>query len=83
MANVVYTLKKCKETEELHLFRATPTQDGKCTPEKQSICEKMDVSESEANIFACQKEDAARISAANQGRKVCGICVSHLYETYD
>jgi hypothetical protein len=82
MTKVVYTLKRKKDTNELHLFEASPAEDDKCTPKSKSICNKMSKDESSGNIFACQLEDDARISCADQGRKVCGICVSHLYETY-
>lgn len=82
MAKVVYTLKKKKDTNELHLFEAFPAENNKCTPKNMSICNKMSTDESSGNIFACQSEDDARTSCANQGRKVCGICVSHLYATY-
>jgi hypothetical protein len=83
MSKLVYTLKKRKDTDELHLFEASQKADAKdCTPQKESICGKMNKSESEANVFACQTEEAARIQAASQGRKVCGICISHLYATY-
>lgn len=78
----VYTLKKKKDTEELHLFRAKPAPDNKCTPEKESICKRMEKSESSENVFACQSEDEARKECAKIGRKVCGICISHLYESY-
>ncbi|MDD2305402.1 MAG: hypothetical protein PHP53_11945 [Prolixibacteraceae bacterium] len=82
MAKVVYTLKRKRNTNELHLFEASQSEDDKCTPKNKSICNKMSTDESSENIFACQSEDYARTSCANQGRKVCGICVSHLYETY-
>lgn len=78
----VYTLKKKKDTEELHLFRATPAPDNKCIPESQSICKKMDKNESSENRFACQSETDARLECAKIGRQVCGTCVSHLYESY-
>ncbi|MDY7784242.1 hypothetical protein [Aeromonas caviae] len=82
MANVVYTLKIKKETQEMHLFEATPKPDDKCTPKTKSICKKMSSSESEGNKFACQSESSARIEIAKIGRSVCGTCVSSLYETY-
>lgn len=82
MAKVVYTLKRKRDTEELHLFEAVPTEDNKCTPKNKSICNKMSKDESSGNAFACQSEDNARIECTKLGRKVCGICVSHLYETY-
>lgn len=82
MANVVYTLKIKKETQEMHLFEATPAPENKCTPNAKSICKKMNLSESEGNKFSCQSESNARIEIAKIGRSVCGTCVSSLYETY-
>ena len=38
--------------------------------------------ESSGNFFACYTEDEARLACARIGREVCGVCVSHLYETY-
>ena len=77
-----YTLKKKKDTNELHLFEGTMTKDG-CTSSQKSICNKMDKSESAGNKFTCYTEDEARKKCAEIGRAVCGICISHLYNTYD
>lgn len=82
MSNDACTLKKKKDTEELHLFKGKKTEANKCNSGKYSICKKMENSDSENNIFTCKYEDAARIECAKQGRQVCGPCVSHLYETY-
>lgn len=82
MSTIVYTLKLRKDTEELHLFRATPNPNNTCTPVGKSICKKMDLSESIKNEFACEDEATARKECANLGRKVCGTCVSSLYQTY-
>ena len=35
------------------------------------------------NVRICLNEGEARNMAAEIGRAVCGICVSHLYTTYD
>jgi hypothetical protein len=77
-----YTLKEKKDTREYHLFKGTFTQNG-CTSKEKSICEKMDKSESIRNVFTCQDEDTTRLNCANIGREVCGICISHLYSTYE
>jgi hypothetical protein len=82
MEKIVYCLKKKKDTEELHLFEANPTIDNKCMPKEDSICKKMRKNESSENIFSCKSIEDARTQCAKIGRKVCGICVSHLYETY-
>ena len=76
-----YTLKRKKDTNEYHLFKGKMTEDG-CTSGQVSICKKMERDDSSGNIFACKTEDEARLECAKKGRKVCGICVSHLYETY-
>lgn len=78
-----YTLKEMKDTGELHLFEGEMQPDGRCSSENYSICGKMSKSESAKNVFACLDEDDARMRCAEIGRDVCGICVSHLYESYD
>ena len=77
-----YTLKERQSSNEYHLFVCT-NRDDKCYPNSNSICNKMHKSESIRNEFICENEDTARIKCAKIGREVCGICVSHLYETYD
>lgn len=42
----------------------------------------MDNTESKGNLFTCATEQEARGKIAEIGRKVCGTCVSHLYESY-
>ncbi|MDP1978290.1 hypothetical protein [Undibacterium sp.] len=76
-----YTLKKDGDTDELHLFEGDMKDKG-CTSAPKSICKKMDRGENAANIFACYDENKARIECAVMGRAVCGVCVSHLYESY-
>jgi hypothetical protein len=83
MKKTVYTLKKEKNTDELHLFRATLNNDNTCTPERTSICKGMELSDSEKNEFTCSSEVNARLQCAKIGRQVCGTCVSHLYSTYN
>lgn len=83
MATIVYTLKKKKDTEELHLFEAEMNTAGtECTPKEKSVCREMDKSESSSNKFTCEDEKTARIKCAEIGRAVCGTCVSHLYATF-
>lgn len=82
MGIAAYTLKQKKETEELHLFEGEFTEPGKCNSGATSICEKMAKADSSGNIFACKNENDARTQCAQIGRKVCGVCVSHLYATY-
>lgn len=80
-----YTLKRSGKTEELHLFEGdlTPNnKDHKCTSDTKSICEGMLKSDSSGNVFACKTEHDARMECAALGRKVCGVCISHLYASY-
>jgi len=82
MAKIVYTLKKKQNTKELHLFEGEMTTTG-CPSKFLSICKKMKNSEQDGNnIFQCEDENISRIKCAEKGKSVCGICVSHLYETY-
>ena len=77
-----YTLKKHKETAELHLFEGEMTLNNpnhKCTSDNTSVCKKMKKTDSKVNVFSCVKEQEARGQCAELGREVCGICVSHLY----
>ncbi len=80
---IVYTLKKRKGTGEYHLFEAkhNATKDA-CTPNVQSVCKKMNNSDSIETAFACQSEEYARSSAATYGRSACGTCISHLYADF-
>lgn len=77
-----YSLLRRKDTEELHLFEGDMQPDKTCTVPNKSICLMMIKAESDKTIFSCKNENDARVSCANQGRKVCGVCVSHLYATY-
>jgi hypothetical protein len=81
MESIVYCLKKCKEKDELHIFRAKLLGKA-CIAEDESICKKMKKSESEATVFTCYSEDAARMECAKQGRNVCGSCVIILDTVY-
>lgn len=76
-----FTLKRRKDTEEYHLFEGDFSQEP-CTSKNESICKKMDKSESQGNTFMCYTEEQARKRIAEIGRSVCGVCTSHLYTTY-
>jgi hypothetical protein len=76
-----YTLKKHKDTGEFHLFQGVFKPEGGCNSNTKSVCKDMDKSDSDGNIFACKDENTARLHCAKHGRKVCGVCVSHLYLT--
>jgi len=77
-----YTLKKKKDTGELHLFEGEKLDATRCSSNDISICGKMKKPESIENVFQCLDDASARKKCAEIGRKVCGICVSHLYTTY-
>ncbi|PWU31978.1 hypothetical protein DK254_02965 [Pseudomonas sp. RW407] len=77
----MYTLRKRNDTEEVHIFLADPRPDGKCASRQNSICRKAPRAETTVTK-ACLTEQEARLASAKIGRKVCGTCVSHLYETY-
>lgn len=80
---IVYSLKKNRKTNELHLFTGRMNPDAKtCTVTHLSICRKMAQTDGDDYIFACKDEGAARQQAATRGREVCGTCVSSLYATF-
>jgi hypothetical protein len=79
MSKNVYILRERKETSELHLFLANPTEENECRSQQKSICGRMNIEEESRTIFACQPEDRARIQCAKIGRIICTTCVSHLY----
>ena len=76
-----FTLKLKKDTNELHLFKGKMTDRG-CTTRQRCICDMMDKSESEGDMFTCNTEKQARELCAIIGKDVCGVCVSLLYSTY-
>lgn len=80
-----YTLKEDKDSGELHLFEGDMNPEGskyKCKSGSKSICKKMVTGDNKGNRFTCATEQEARVEIAKIGRKVCGTCVSHLYESY-
>lgn len=81
MSEAAYTLKKHRDTEELHLFEGVFTKENKCTSNDDSICGAMQKSDSSVNKFACVDEKNARIKCAHIGRVVCANCIKELYKT--
>lgn len=78
----VYSFRKRENTQEIHIFLADTTPNG-CVSRQNSICRKAPKASTDVVANgACLSESAARLKAAEIGRKVCGTCVSHLYETY-
>lgn len=79
-----YTFKREQTTLEIHIyegdFTGTPTP---CNSDPKSICKDLNKATS-LNITnaVCLNENEARQKAADIGRGVCGVCVSHLYTTY-
>lgn len=82
MAKYAYTLKKKKETDELHLFKGEFTSTTECNSKQLSICGGMNKADSAGNSFACKDENEARTRCAEIGRSVCGNCIRDLYTTY-
>lgn len=80
----VYTLKKKKDTEEHHIFEGEWTDNETprhCSVSQKSFCKKATREESSFIDRSCMSENRTRMVAAEMGRSVCGICVSHLYAT--
>jgi len=82
MKEVVFSLKKKKGTEELHIFTAILYPDGSCEPDNYSICKKMQLMENIDNIFVCLSEENAIKKCEQIGNQVCETCVSYLYVTF-
>jgi hypothetical protein len=84
MAEQLYSIKQRPDTEEYHIFYASWNDaDKTCVLKGESICKKMNFDKNAKTISGCQNEKITRVKAAEIGRKVCGICVSNLYTTYD
>lgn len=79
---LLYSLIKRKNSEELHLFISRIPSDG-CIAEDKSICKKMNFGEKAGVVFSCRDENEIRKKAAELGRRVCGTCISKLYNTYE
>lgn len=77
-----YSFRKYKGTNETHIFEGhfTPTA---CKTGRYSVCEKVDRNTDDmVDVQMCLNEEEARKRAAAIGRRVCGVCISHLYTTY-
>lgn len=78
-----YSFETRKDTNETHIFEGNYSI-AKVTyePNLNSICkEKIRNRKERIEEATCLNENEARYRAANIGRSVCGICVSHLYTT--
>lgn len=81
---LAYSFHKFEDSGETHIFEGTFTGEDTCNISYVSICKKVDKRVDEVvKVKSCLNEQQARIRAANIGRKTCGTCVSHLYDTYD
>lgn len=77
-----YSFLKDKKTEEKHIFEGDFKSDSGCFADAKSICKKDIKNDGDwISNASCLNEVAARKKAAELGRTVCGICVSHLYTT--
>lgn len=72
----LYALNLLRDKEEFHLFEYDSPKQG--MPAK-SVCEKMDVQDRANTVFVDKEEEEARLGCAKIGRRMCGVCVSHLY----
>lgn len=85
----LYSLKK-NSTDEWHIFECEKSWtifDSSCScTDIHSICKKMSINNNdkrfESDEHSCLEEQAAREKCAKMERKVCGICVSHLYADF-
>lgn len=76
-----YSFLKDKKTEEKHIFEGDFRPES-CSANQKSICQKDIKNDGNwVSSATCLSEDAARKKAAELGRSVCGVCVSHLYST--
>lgn len=80
---LAYSFIKYEDTDEVHIFEGRFTTE-RCTANHTSICSKIEDRRAEnmVNVITCLNEDEARLKAAEIGRTVCGVCISHLYTTY-
>lgn len=77
-----YSFLKKQNTEEKHIFEGDFISGG-CDAETSSICKKAtQIQGTWISNAGCLTDQKAREKAAELGRSVCGICVSHLYTTY-
>jgi len=79
--DIRYSLKRHTKTNEIHIYKGSEAGSGKCQTLKDSVCGKATTSESMNLEFLCLNEGKAIATAAGIGRKMCGTCVSDLYET--
>lgn len=83
----LYSLKK-NSTGEWHIFECQKNGKELCTCNTpHSICRKMTIPNDNISCFksdghSCLEEQTAREKCAKMERKVCGICVSHLYGAF-
>ena len=82
LENELYSLTKRKDTQEYHIFLNKKKGETCQFVEKQSICTRMEASQSDGHRFVCRDEKYTRAECAKLGREVCGTCVSHLYADF-
>lgn len=77
-----YSFYKYGDTEEIHIYKGKFTPEF-CDSNNISICGKVNkIKEVTVRVISCLNEEEARKKAAEIGRVVCGVCVSHLYSSY-
>lgn len=82
---ITYSIRKREESGEHHIFegKLKSKEPLKCSSDAESICRKVAHGDTVAIGKSCRGEKQARQEAADLGRQVCGVCVSHLYATPD
>lgn len=81
---IAYSSFKYTNTNEIYIFEGRFLPEN-CNAELSSICKKNEDRNTKNTMVVrtCLDEDEARQKAASLGKVVCGVCVSHLYTTYD
>lgn len=79
---ITYSFLKIISTNEIHIFEGQFDLE-KCQAKEFPICKNVSRIDNEVKVLEnCINENGVRIKAALIGRTVCGICVSHLYQSY-
>ena len=71
------------EENDWHLFPATKTiTNCQLLNANKSICKEVEYDRSKSSISEnCKSDKQMRMICAVKGRIVCGVCLSHLYQT--
>lgn len=83
----VYSLKKFKNLDHLHLFEGEITQTEpsiRCTSSNESCCGNIVKSAQEfvANEFVCEPERSTLIKCISTKSSVCAACEAHVFKKH-